>query len=128
MEESSAEVGAEAGKARMDRAITPHEVEILRWMLEHAAVGDVTAYAALPLEELRVTIPGRCDCGCCSLDFSPNAWGRSTVIADAIAEYADGQKAGLILFGQDGAIDLLEVYECDPVADRVPEIADLRPF
>ena len=45
-------------QAAMDRAITAHEVEILRWMLEHAAVGDVAAYKALPLEELRVIVPG----------------------------------------------------------------------
>jgi hypothetical protein len=38
------------------------------------------------------------------------------------------KKAGLILWGRDGEIDWLEVYEMDPVANRVPEIADLRRF
>jgi hypothetical protein len=34
-------------------------------------------------------------------------------------------QANLILWGRDGEIVLLEVCEGDPVADRVPEIADL---
>jgi hypothetical protein len=114
-------------KAATDRPITPHEAEILRWMLEHASLGDVSAYKALPLEEQRVRIPGRCDCGCCSLDFSPNAWGRSKVIADATAVYPDGKRAGLILFGSDGNLDLLEVHDWEPGAShRIPEIAHLR--
>ena len=112
----------------MDRPITPHEVEILRWMLEHAALGEVAFYKALPLEELRVIVPGACDCGCTSLDFQPKAWGGGTIIADAYALYPDGQTAGLILWGRDGEIGLLEVYSCDPVEDRVPEIADLCTF
>jgi hypothetical protein len=113
------------GKIAMDRPITPHEAAIVRWMLENASVGDVVPYKTLPIEQLRVI--GGCDCGCCSLDFVPNAWGGGTMIADATAVYANGQRAGLILFGRDGAIALLEVHDWDPGSShRVPEIADLR--
>jgi hypothetical protein len=112
------------GKVVMDRPITPHEAEIIRWMLEHAAVGDVTAYAALPLEELHVI--GKCDCGCISLYFPTKASGRYTMIGDAMAVYSDGQQANLILWGRDGEVAWMEVDDAHPDSShRVPEIADL---
>ena len=109
----------------MDRAVAPNEAAVVRWLLEYAAVGDVAAYRRRPVEELRV-LKG-CDCGCSSLDFQPNAWGGAEIIADAFAIYSDGQQAGLILWGRDGEIALLEVYDCHPNAShRFPEISDLR--
>jgi hypothetical protein len=48
------------------------------------------------------------------------------MLADAVAVYPDKQQAGLILWGRENEIVWLEVYEMHPVADRVPEIADLR--
>jgi len=107
-----------------ERSITPHEAAIIEWLLERAATGDVTAYRAKPITALRVV--GGCDCGCSSLDFSANIRGAKTMLADAVAVYPDKQQAGLILWGRDGEIVMLEVYEMHPVADRVPEIADLR--
>jgi len=43
--------------------------------------------------------------------------------------YSDGQQAGLILWGRDGEIASLEVYDCHPEASRrFPQTSDLRPF
>jgi hypothetical protein len=96
--------------------------------LDHAPVGDVAAYRLHPIEELRVV--GGCDCGCSSLSFRPNAWRAGCgIIADALAVYSDGQQAGLILWGRDGEIASLEVYDCHPEASRrFPQTSDLRPF
>jgi hypothetical protein len=52
----------------MDRAISPNEVKVVKWLLEHTLV-DVTAYRLQPVEQLRVV--GGCGCGCTSLDFKP---------------------------------------------------------
>jgi hypothetical protein len=63
------------------------------------------------------------------MDFQPDAWGGCRILADAFAIYPDGQQAGLILWGRDGEIALLEIYDCHPNAShRFPEIADLRSF
>lgn len=70
---------------------------------------------------------GRCDCGCASLDFQHKTSG-SHIIADWGALYPDRQRAGIILWGRDNELVMLEIYEMDPVADRVPQIADLRRF
>jgi hypothetical protein len=110
----------------MDRTVTPDEAAIVAWLLDHAPLGDVTAYRLRPVEDLRVV--GGCDCGCASLNFRPDAWGAgAAIIADALAVYAE--RAGLILWGRAGEIVLLEVYDCDPGAShRFPQISNLRPF
>ncbi len=112
----------------MHRIISPQEASIVRWLLDHAARGDVSEYRSRPVEELWVV--GGCDCGCCSLDFQPKRPGsRSKIIADALAVYPDGQEAGLILWGRDGMIRSLEVFDHHPGAShRVPEISNLRTY
>lgn len=89
-----------------------------------AAKSDVTEYRRKPVAALRVV--GGCDCGCSSLDFHAATGGPKTLLADALAIYPDCQRAGLILWGREGEIVMLEVHEMHPVADRVPELADLR--
>jgi hypothetical protein len=109
----------------IERAISPNEVAIVQWLLDHTAVGDVTAYRAHPVEELRVV--GGCDCGCVSMDFQPGGFGHSKIVADATAVYPDGQKAGLILWGRDGELTALEVHDYHPGSShRMPEISNLR--
>jgi hypothetical protein len=117
-------------RTSMERTVTPNEAAVVGWLLDHAPVGDVTAYRLRPVEELRV-LEG-CGCGCSSLDFQPDAWGggiRAGIIADAFAVYPDSRQAGLILWGREGEIVLLEVYDCHPEASRrFPEISNLRTF
>ncbi|MDR3702303.1 MAG: hypothetical protein P4L56_21830 [Candidatus Sulfopaludibacter sp.] len=112
----------------MDRAIAPNEAAVVRWLLDHAPVGDVAPYRIPPVEELRV-LEG-CDCGCASLDFQEDAWGGAAIIADAFAGYPDGQRAGLILWGREGEIVLLEIYDHQHpgTSHRFPVIADLRSY
>ena len=55
---------------RLNRPVTAGEVAVIRWLLDHAAVGDVTPYKE-SIESLLV-FPG-CDCGCPSLDFAAEA-------------------------------------------------------
>jgi hypothetical protein len=115
----------DAEPLKIERAISPREAAIVGWLLEHAAVGDVSGYRLRPAEELRVV--GGCDCGCCSLEFQPKGWGKAEIVAEAYAVYPDGQQAGLILWGRNRELVLLEVYDCHVGAShRTPEISDLR--
>lgn len=110
----------------MERIVTPEEAAVVRWLLDNAPVGDETAYRLRPVEALRVV--GGCGCGCSTLNFLPDASGAG-IVADALAVYADGQEAGLILWGRDGEIVSLEVYDRHPEASRrFPEISNLRTF
>jgi hypothetical protein len=106
------------------RHITSGEAAILEWLLDNAAVRDVSGCRTRPVAALEVF--GFCDCGCCSLFFTPFPIGKHTMLADAVAFYPDHQKCGLILWGREKEIVWLEVYEMHPVAHRVPRIADLR--
>ena len=48
------------------------------------------------------------------------------MVADELAIYPDGQQAGLILWGRDGKIDWLEVYDFHPQSShRVPDVSYL---
>ncbi len=108
----------------MERAISPNELKVVNWLLDHPLV-DVTAYRLHPVEELRVI--GGCPCGCASLYFEPEEpRGKVQRLADELAKYPDGQMAGLILWGRDGKIIELEVYDCQPESShRVPDISNL---
>ena len=97
----------------------------MRWILDHAAVGDVTAYRIRPVHELNVL--NGCECGCSSLDFQSGAWHGADIIANALAVYPDGKQAGLILWGRGGEIVLLEIYDRHPEAShRFPEVSNLQ--
>jgi len=108
----------------MDRAISPSEVKVVKWLLDHASV-DVTAYRLQPVERLRVV--GGCICGCTTLDFKPLEQHRGKkILADELAVYPDGQQAGLILWGREGEIVMLEVYDSQPGSShRFPDVSNL---
>ena len=110
----------------IDRPISANEAAIIGWLLDNAPMVDVAPYRTRPPEELRVQ--SACDCGCISVGFQPQLYPRGArIIADALAVYPDGQQAGLILWGLDGSIVSLEVYDCHPDAShRMPGIVDLR--
>ena len=108
----------------MDRAISPNEVKVVSWLLDHALV-DVTPYRLHPVERLRVV--GSCVCGCASLYFKPQEQrGGVRRLADELAVYPDGQQAGLILWGCEGEIVWLEVFDFQPESShRVPDVSNL---
>jgi hypothetical protein len=108
----------------MGRAISPNEVKVVNWLLDHALV-DVTDYRLHPVQELRVV--SRCACGCASLYFEPEGQrGKVQMLADELAMYPDGQQAGLILWGCEGKIDWLEVYDFEPESShRLPDVSNL---
>lgn len=107
----------------MERPISPGEVQVVNWLLDHA-LDDVSQYRVHPVEELRVF--GGCNCGCTSLYFEPEV-GKVQMLADELAVYPDGQQAGLILWGRDGKIVWLEIYDMEPKSShRVPEVSNLR--
>ena len=110
--------------ARMDRAISPNEVKVVQWLLDHPLL-DATLYRLQPLEQLRVV--GGCTCGCTSLHFKPVERLRGKkMLADELALYPDGQRAGLILWGLEGEIVMLEVYDCQPGSShRFPDVSNL---
>jgi len=107
-----------------ERDITEHEAALIEWLLDQAPMRDVAEYRTRAVTSLRVV--GACDCGCASLDFLSKTSGPMMMLADSVAVYPDKKQAGLIVWGRAKEIVLLEVYEMHPVADRFPEIADLR--
>jgi hypothetical protein len=108
--------------ATMDRAIEPNEAEVINWLLDHASA-DVTAYRLHPIQGLRVV--GGCGCGCTTLNFEADEKGAK-ILADELAVYPDGQQAGLILWGREGKIVSLEVYDFDPGSShRFPSASNL---
>jgi len=108
----------------MDRAISLNEAQVVNWFLDHALV-DVTTYRLQPVEQLRVV--GGCICGCTTLHFKPVEQQRGKErLADELAIYPDGQRAGLTLWGLEGEIVMLEVYDCQPGSShRFPEVSNL---
>jgi hypothetical protein len=108
----------------MERSITANEVMIVSWLLDHALI-DVTAYRRRPVQDLRVV--DICSCGCASLYFEPKGKrGRVQMLADELAVYPDGQRAGLMLWGRDGEIVWLEVYDFEPGSShRVLDVSSL---
>jgi hypothetical protein len=48
------------------------------------------------------------------------------MLADELAVYPDGQQAGLMLWGKEGGIALLEVYDFEPGSShRFPDFSHL---
>jgi hypothetical protein len=81
-------------------------------MLEHATV-DGGARSLLPaIDALQVV--DACDCGCPSVDFVREGQGAGAqILAEARGTHSDGCPLALLLWGRDGAISGLEVYEYD---------------
>jgi hypothetical protein len=111
------------------RTISPREIEVVRWLLEHGAMKDVSDYHAESLEGCEVV--AACPCGCASIDFvypgstQAAGLGSTSIIAEAVTRWSDGTQAGVILWGSEGRVLGIELYEEDPVADRFPTIESL---
>lgn len=111
-------------RGSVPRGVTAAETAVIEWLLDHAAVCDVAPYRTTPVAGLSVT--GGCRCVCGSLDFHTVSQGPLTMLADALAIYPGGRRAGVILWGRQGEIATLELYGMDAVPNRPPRVSDLR--
>ena len=98
------------------RPLTPGELALLDWLLEHG-LPEAKTFAP-QLEKLRAT--RWCDCGCPSIalhvdEGSPLGTGSSSVIADVDGRTPEGKKIGVLLFQRDGKLSILEVYSMDVI-------------
>jgi hypothetical protein len=114
------------------RRISSDEIEIVRWLLAHGAMKDVSAYEPESLQGCEV-VPA-CSCGCASIDFvydgSTKTAGLSatSIIAEAFTHWPDGAEAGVMLWGNKGKLFGVELYETrgDDIARRFPTLDSLR--
>lgn len=97
------------GFAPVNRPLTPHERDLVRWLLDHGNPGSHSLVAQID----RLTVVGKCTCGCPTVDFAvdgePVARKGETLISDHLAE-VDGKSVGVMLFETGGKISSLEVY------------------
>ena len=109
------------------RAIAEGEAAVLRWLLGHAAVGEVAEFQAKPLGGL--TVWPCCDT-CAGLVFQGTQPFSAPlrVLADALAVFPDGEIAGVLLWGAGGEFAWLELHDTftEGTARRFPEVGDLR--
>jgi hypothetical protein len=109
-----------------DRPVSPDEIELVTWLLLNASTaGDLSAFVSAA-GELRVV--GRCSCGCPSVDFEKGGQAPpARVIADAYGETADGVQVGIILWGHEGRVTGLELYELAEPVRSLPVKTYLTP-
>jgi len=98
-------------RAELDRPVTQHEADIIRWLLEHGDPKYLTL--ASQIDALRVV--SKCTCGCPTVDFDLgdgiNSHKGEGMFSDCGAE-VEGEEVGVLLFQVHGRISSLEVYSC----------------
>lgn len=117
------------GSTSENRSMTPDELRLVRWMLEH---GTPEAKSFLPqLDAVRVT-PWRCPCGCASFDFAIEGNPQTNGGIHLIADFLFGDDAtlnGIFVFTRSGVLAGVEVYGLAAEASKTlpaPEV--LRPI
>ena len=96
------------------RSLTPEELELLNWLLDH---GLPEAKSFVPqIERIRAT--PWCDCGCSSISLHveesvPLGTCSYSVVSDVVAKTPEGKKVGVLLFQKKGKLSLLEIYSLD---------------
>lgn len=86
--------------------------QLVRWLLEHSARTTTAASFLDQVDKLHVI--DSCDCGCPSVDFIREGMGAGAqILADATGEAQDGLSVAVLLWGRDGAISGLEVFDYD---------------
>jgi hypothetical protein len=99
------------GLSREERAITAHEDDLIRWLLDH---GDVDPQPFM-LQLSDITVASKCNCGCPTIYFAykgePVIRKGEQIISDYLATVED-QEVGIMLFARDGYLSSLEVYSC----------------
>jgi hypothetical protein len=114
-----------------DRALTPEEIDLLRWLLEHKQTG--TEDYLSQVGRLRVT--SRCGCGCASVDFSFDGKDQEKGIGlEVLSNWYWGMEgkdlSGVFAFAKDGRIAGIEVWSVDgsSTPTALPKLEDLREF
>lgn len=98
------------GNAR--RYASAEERTVVRWMLEHAAREPGPGELIATVD--RLEIAERCDCGCPSVEFVKEGQGAGAqILADATGRSNDGEPFSVILWGKEGKISGLEVFDYD---------------
>jgi len=108
------------------RDLTPAEMHLLRWLLEH---GEPQAREFVPqLNGLRVV--SRCPCGCPSINFVPEGTGGMEILSDYVFEDAHGHTTGVFAFASGSALAGIEVWSIagEPIPEHVPDPSVLRPI
>jgi hypothetical protein len=94
------------------RAASAEVRQLVRWLLEHAATEPVPASILEQIDTL--TVVDACDCGCPSVDFVWEGQGAGAqILADAAGETIAGEPLGVLLWGREGVISGLEVFDYD---------------
>src|SRR5882724_3982116 len=93
-----------------DRALTPQEATLVKWMLEHGSP-EASRYL-VQLDRARVF--SRCSCGCASIDFAIGG-NRPTnfamrVLSDFQWQSPEGYLFGAFVFEQDGLLAGLDLW------------------
>ena len=114
----------------VDRELTPDEVILVMWLLEHGE-----PRAADVVSQLRgARVVSRCGCGCASIDFSvdgirPSALAGMDVVSDYWWRTAQGNLCGAFVFLRNGVLAGLDLWSIDgaETPSVLPRPEDLRP-
>ena len=113
----------------VDRELTPDEVALVRWLLEHGE--PRAAHAISQLGKARVV--SRCGCGCASVDFSVDGVRPSGRVGmDVVSDYwwrtPRGNLCGAFVFLRNGVLGGLDLWSIDgaETPSVLPRPGDLR--
>lgn len=112
-----------------NRPLSPSEMSLARWMLEHG-LPEARQY----LDQLAVAkvTPWRCACGCASIDFQIDGHDPAPPGVDILGDFVfgpDDALAGVYIFASNGILRGIEVYGLAGDAPReLPAQASLRPY
>ena len=116
-------------RTKINRALTPEEIAVIRTALERAPVSPEYSVLVDKLPELRAV--DACSCGCDSIDFEENGSVRpAKPIGDAIGTTQAGGVVGVIVWGREDAVTALEIYDLGAGDDglRLPQPDSIRRF
>ena len=97
---------------------------MVRWLLANGGTNGASKFHAESLEGAQV-FPA-CSCGCTSIDFVPQGETRgSSIVAEAVAVWPDGARAGVMLWARDEGLSGIEIYDLHPDASHRRVTADV---
>jgi hypothetical protein len=100
---------AKKGLEPLNRPITSHERDLIKWLLEHGEPGSERFLGQVD----SLTVIFKCACGCPTVNFAlegePVSHEAEHILSDYLAT-VDGQDVGIILFQRGGRLSSLEVY------------------